>query len=336
MNLADHPLIRAVDAAVGQDVTGIVLGVSGGADSVALLRAVAMLHCSKSQIVVAHLDHQLRRESADDAAWVERLTDSLGLPVCIERQDIAAAADRAGTGLEETARRCRYDFLARVAEDRNCRWVAVAHTADDQAETVLHQLLRGSGLAGLRGMPQQRPLEPSQGRGERILIRPLLNVSRSDVLDFLARLNQQYLIDATNEELAHTRNRIRHELLPLLRQQFNPRVQEALVRLAAQAREAQDLVDELAADLLLSAVSEATPDRVMLNVASLRGARRHLVREALRLLFTRQEWPRRRMGFDAWDRLADLAQTAQAPKSLTLPDGIAARYRRGVLTIERT
>jgi tRNA(Ile)-lysidine synthase len=336
MNITDHPLLRAVDAAVGEHVGDGVLGISGGADSVALMRAVAMLRRGGVRIVVAHLDHQLRAESADDAAWVGRLADSLELPVCIEQQDIAAAASDAGTGLEETARRCRYAFLDRVAAEHNCRWIAVAHTADDQAETVLHQILRGSGLPGLRGMPPQRPLESCGGQGTISLIRPLLNVSRSEVLDFLAGLEQPFLTDATNLDLAHTRNRIRHELLPMLRAQFNPSVQQALGRLAHQAREVQDLVDELAADLLLSAVSGTTPDCVVLKVAPLRRARRHLVREVLRLLFTRQGWPRQRMGFEAWDRLADLAQTAQAPKSLTLPEGIAASYRRGVLTIERT
>src|SRR5690606_3294884 len=146
-----------------------------------------------------------------------------------------------------------------------------------QAETVLHQMLRGTGLAGLRGMPVQRPLEP----GEATLIRPLLNASRSDVLDFLDRLDQPFLRDATNNELDYTRNRIRHALLPLLREQFNPRVQEALSRLSQQARQVQDLVDDLAADLLASAVSDSTADCVVLNVAPLRSARRHLVREAL-------------------------------------------------------
>lgn len=336
MNVADYPLMKAVAAAVGESVSDLVVGVSGGADSVALLRALALRRRGALRIVVAHLDHRLRAGSADDAAWVERLAASLDLPVCIARQDVARAANDLGVGVEEAARNCRYEFLARVAVEQDCGWIAVAHTADDQAETVLHQLLRGTGLPGLRGMPAQRPLEQGARQGNITLIRPLLAVSRSDVVDFLARLDQPYLTDETNDALAYTRNRIRHVLLPLLQEEFNPRVPVALVRLSQQARDVQDLIDELAGELLLSAVCEATPDRVRLDAAPLRSARRHLVREALRLLFMQQNWPRRGMGFDAWDQLAELAQTAQAPKSLTFADGITACYRRGVLTIERS
>jgi tRNA(Ile)-lysidine synthase len=329
MNLADHPLMRAVVLATAERSGTIAVGVSGGADSVALLRALAIARAGGSLLVVAHLDHGLRPGSADDALWVEQFAAALELPSCIERREVARAADEWDLGLEEAARRCRYEFLARLAAEHNCPWIAIAHTADDQAETVLHHLLRGTGLPGLRGMPPERPLE--QGT----LLRPLLRVSRAEVLDFLERLGQPFLTDETNFELAYTRNRIRHSLLPELREQFNPRVETALCRLAQQVRDVQDLVDELAENLLRSALRESAPDRALLDLAPLRNARRHLVREALRELFTQQEWPRGRIGFDAWDELAALAQTAQAPKSLTLPEGITAHYRRGVLTIER-
>lgn len=329
MNLLDHPLSRAVAGTLRERPGDLVVAVSGGADSVALLRAVTLHLPRPGRVVVAHLDHQLRAGSSEDAIWVERLAASLGLPAIVERHDVAAQAGATGVGLEEAARRCRYDFLVRVAAEQNCQWIAMAHTADDQAETVLHHLLRGTGLPGLRGMP------PARALGASTLVRPLLSVARAQVLDFLHRLGQPFLTDETNREVAYTRNRIRHVLLPALREQFNPRVEAALVRLSQQVRDVQELIDELAGELLHSALRESAPERVELDVAPLRTARPHLVREALRMLFVQQGWPRGQIGFDAWVELAELAQTAQVPKSLTLPQGITARYRRSVLTIER-
>ena len=327
MRPVDHPVMRAVRRAKVERAR-IAIGVSGGADSVALLRAAALMRRGTVPVVL-HLDHGLRSESTEDAEWVKRLATTLGLEAVIERRDVRQFGAEQAFGLEEAARRCRYDFLCQVAAERQCKFVAVAHTADDQAETILHHLVRGTGLAGLRGMPASRELNGVT------LIRPLLCVTRADVLDFLGLLEQPFLTDETNADKTFTRNRIRHSLLPMLRDQFNPKVSEALARLGEQAQAACEIVEQHAGHSLAEAIVQREPDVVTLNAAALAGGSVHLVREALRLLFAEQDWPRQQMGFDDWNRLAELAHTAAAPRSISLPGGMRAAVRRGVVTIER-
>jgi tRNA(Ile)-lysidine synthase len=330
MNLDEHPLMRAVTASIARvDRTAPVLvGVSGGADSVALLRALERRRRRDGRrLVAAHMDHVLRERSSDDADWVRQLAESLQAEYIGGREDVCAFAAARRIGIEEAARRCRYAFLARSARQCGASSIAVAHTADDQAETLLHHLLRGTGLPGLRGMPAERDLEGMR------LIRPLLSVSREEVLDFLERCGQPFLRDETNEDPSYTRNRIRHTLLPLLKAEFNPQVVKALCRLSLQAGEAQSVVEELAGELLEASLRECSADEVALETRLLRPAQRLVVRELLRLVFLRQDWPRQQMGFEDWERLAELAQSAQVPKSLSLPGGIEAHYRRGMLRI---
>jgi tRNA(Ile)-lysidine synthase len=309
--------------------TGMLVGVSGGADSVGLLRAIDACRRSLAlEVRVAHLDHALRADSAAAAAWVAGLSGQLGLPVTTQRTDIRRRAAETGRGIEETARAARYEFLECAAMTHRCSHIAVAHTADDQAETILHHVLRGTGLAGLRGMPELRPLSP-----EVTLVRPLLGVARADVLRYLAELGQEYLIDATNDDERLTRNRLRQTLLPLLRMQFNPQVTDSLTRLGKQVADVQGIIERLARQLLESSVIERTHERVVLDCVPLRDADCHLLREALRLLWAKQQWPRRRMGFDHWDRLARLAQTGPSSQSLTLPEGMTARRIRSTIEL---
>src|SRR5262249_19663731 len=144
-------------------------------------------------------------------------------------------------GLEAAARDARYHFLRSTAERLGARYVATGHTADDQVETILHHILRGSGLAGLAGVPRLR--SPSAAV---TLIRPLLTIERTEVEDYLRQLGQDYRCDASNLSTEHTRNRIRHELLPLLADRFNPHVRDALRRLGTLAGEAQEVLSGLA------------------------------------------------------------------------------------------
>src|SRR5438132_8777665 len=220
---------------LGVSADGIVVAVSGGPDRVALLRALASLPTA-GRLIVAQLNHQLRGPESDaDEAFVRALPESLqpGMELRCERIDVAAQARTEGANVEAVARRVRYDWLARVAKECQARWVATGHTADDQAETVLHRLLRGTGLKGLRGIATRRSL------AERVeLIRPLLGVTRAAVMEYLREMGQAYRTDSSNADRGYTRNRIRHELLPLLAQQYNPAIAAVLCRLAEQADEA--------------------------------------------------------------------------------------------------
>jgi tRNA(Ile)-lysidine synthase len=222
----------------------------------------------------------------------------------------------------------RYAFLLRAAREHRCEFVAVAHTADDQAETILHHIVRGTGLAGLRGMPVSRTL------GEGLtLIRPLLRVTRVEVEEYLRGLGQTFRDDPSNVDPRFTRNRIRHELLPLLRSEFNPQIDEVLRTLGTQADQAQAIVERAAAALLDKALADTGPDLARLDCRELAGEPRHLIREVLRLLWRRQGWPDGAMTFEHWDSAASLA-TAAAGEAVTLPAGLRCLRRGNLLVVE--
>jgi tRNA(Ile)-lysidine synthase len=297
----------------------VLVAVSGGADSVALIRGLDELRDElKVGLHAAHLDHQLRGQAArDDAVWVESLCQTLAIPCTIGRADIAGLARQQGQGVEETARDERQRFLEETALARDCKVIALAHTADDQAETILHHILRGTGLAGLCGIPRERTLN-SQIR----LVRPLLEVERNVVLDYLAQLGQGYREDESNRDEAYTRNRLRHQLLPLLAEQYNPHIRESLRRLGRQAAQAQSALEALAAELLERVVDSSIMEKCRLKWQPLAGVPRHLIREVLSQLWRQQNWPRQKMGFEQWEALAEIALNGGAA---TFPGKIDVR-----------
>lgn len=189
----------------------LVVGVSGGADSLALLD---VLHRLKMNLIVAHLNHHLRPEADADANWVEECGRRMGLPCVIGDSQVAEIARDEHLSVEETGRNERYRFLFSVAKDYRAEAVAVAHTADDQVETVLMHLLRGSGMAGLRGMPYRTFLP--QWSADCPLVRPFLAVWRRETEAYCAEFGLSPRIDASNQDTTLYRNRLRHELIPYL------------------------------------------------------------------------------------------------------------------------
>lgn len=306
----------------------LLLAVSGGADSMALLRGVQALAAECEVVpVVAHLDHGLRKESAHDAAWVAAQAAGLGLEAIDARIDVRALAVEQGRGVEETARRARYAFLRVTAEERGISFVATAHTADDVVETVLHHILRGTSLDGLRGIARRRRLSSDVS-----LLRPLLDVRRSEIESFLASLRQSYLTDATNADVSFTRNRLRRDVLPRLRRTVNPQVDEALLRLARQAAETASLVARDALRELKQVLIESSADVIRLDARRLKQQPRALVRAVVAQAWRRQGWPRQAMSFAHWNALATIAMEGGRR---TLPGGTDARRRRGELILQR-
>ena len=318
----------------GLPPAGLVVAVSGGPDSVALARALAELRGPGSQLVLAHLNHQLRGAESDaDEAFVVQMHAELAadreLSVVTHRLDVAAMARAERGNLEAVARRERYRWLADVALRRGLAHVATGHTASDQAETVLHRLLRGTGLDGLRGIASEREFAPGV-----TLLRPLLAVTRDEVLAYLAGLGQAARHDASNDDPRLMRNRIRHELLPLLARDYNPRVAEALCRLADQAAEVSEAEEALAAELLARAERPRAGAEVVLDAEILGRAAGRVVRGLLRQLWRREGWPRGEMGAADYRRVADLA--ADVGGAHDLPGGVRARRRGRVLLIGMT
>jgi tRNA(Ile)-lysidine synthase len=253
----------------------IVVAVSGGADSTALLDALVRLRERKGllgAIIVAHLNHQLRGEESDeDESFVRKLADQLNLPVCAERIAVADHARSEKKNLEATARRLRYDFLRRVAEEREANFVFTAHTLDDQAETVLMRLARGSGAEGLRGV--HRIVVWSE---QLKLARPMLAVTRAEVIEHCEHYKLAFRRDSSNLSTDFTRNRVRHELLPLL-ETFNPRIQESLARASELIADDEDFLQPFADKLLAESREGAR-----LNIKPLQQAHPAIVRRVLR------------------------------------------------------
>lgn len=310
----------------------VVLGVSGGADSVAMLCAMVRLKSTcvgSGKLFVAHLNHGIRAADADaDEAWLASLCGRLGVPLEVGKMDVAAIAANQGDGWEAAARTARYDFLLQTAERLGARFVATAHTVDDQVETVLHRILRGTGIEGLSGMRRTRPLSASVA-----LVRPLLAVQRREVLEYLNAIGQDYRNDATNQDTKWTRNWLRHELLPQLRERCNRKVDIALCRLAAQAREAQELICGVAVGYARDCVS-MSPERVRIDCTKLSGQPRIIVREVCKLAWSEAGWPEQAMGFDQWQQLAALVGGADQ-KVVNLPGNVRALREERFLVLER-
>jgi len=309
--------------------TGVLVALSGGPDSVALFRGLLSLRESAGiRLYVGHVNHRLRKRDSDaDADWVRQVSETHDVP-CDIRTVETIPGSTSGESLEESARRMRYDLLTTAAQEAACSAIAVAHTADDQAETILHHLVRGTGITGLQGMPRTRRLSESVN-----LARPLLDVSRTDVEAWLSSIDQTARTDASNSDTTLTRNRIRHSLLPLLATDFNPQISRVLSTLAIQASELADFVGKNAAELVSDVRLVTTPDSVRIDCEAFRNQPIVLVREALRRIWQDQDWPQQRMGFREWQRLAEIAIEGGA---VSLPERIDARRRGSLLVLTRS
>ena len=277
-----------------------VVAVSGGSDSVALLRVLHQLAPSLGlTLSVAHLDHGVRGDAARaDADFVADLSQKLGLPIDLGHWQ----PSRAGH-FEADARHARYAWLLEIARARAASAVVVGHTRDDQAETILHRIIRGTGLQGLRGIPARRRLADGVA-----LLRPLLNVSRLELRAFLDELGQSFRDDASNTNLDYTRARIRHDLLPRIAGEYNPRAAEALVRLGAQAASALRAHQKPLAELEGRAIASVTEDEIVLACDVLRDCPEFLRVEIIRRAWRRAGWPEAGMSARRWQRLSPFVE----------------------------
>ena len=303
MNLSDCPLLEEP----------ALIGVSGGRDSVALLHLLAT---RGHRLIVCHLDHALRAESREEARFVEKLALGIGCEFVGKRENVATRAKRMKCSIETAAREARYAFFAKVARARGVRRLFLAHHADDQVETFLFNLLRGSGAAGLGAM------RASSMRGDLEVVRPLLGVWREEIDRYVAEQGLAFCEDASNADRRHTRNRVRHEIVPMLTQAFGREVRGALLRSAENLREE---------DAFLSALPEmAMANERELSVSELRALPVAIQRRVL------LAWLRARgigeIGFEEVERVRSLLVRRVA--KVNLPGGRHARRRTGRVFVE--
>ncbi len=328
------------------------VAVSGGADSVALLR---LLHALRERagitLAVLHFDHCLRGAASQaDAQFVADLADSLDLEFIVERQDVQAAATRHKWNLEDAGRRLRYAFFERLAGEKRVTRVAVAHTADDQAETVLARLIRGTGPAGLAA------IYPAVGQ----VVRPLLDYRRQELRAYLRDLGQPWREDATNRDLARLRSRIRERLLPLIETEFSPGIVNHLADLARLTREQEVFWDALTDDRLVRLAS-VSREKATIAVSDLlsplpapagadsapgrkyeRGARPAsqqpfvaLTERLIRKMYAAVRGDLRDLTATQVEQVIRLASRSTSGHHIELPGGISARLDFGQLSFVR-
>lgn len=309
----------------------VAVAVSGGADSVCLLHVLRELSGSMDFVIseVVHVNHRLRGEESEaDAAFVAELAERMGVPL----SEVVAEIDPDGANLEAAARAARREAFFRVMTEDRADRVAVGHTRDDQAETVLFRLLRGTGVAGLAG------ILPVTGEG---LIRPLIEVSRAEVRQWLTGRRIEWREDSSNTDLRFARNRIRHELLPHLEDAWNPQLSGQLARLADLAGEEEAAwrawierrVAELEREeaLVVARKSGGRAEAVEIRVEALAEVPRALARRLVRWIVAElapEDLPDRARfgaGFEHIDRIVDLARSSAGDGGVTLPGLEASR-----------
>lgn len=307
----------------------VLVAVSGGPDSVAL--ALAMMGVRKTYditIGIAHLNHLLRGEASNkDEAFVKTFAHKFNLPFYSEQNNVRAYAKKHRLSIETAGREVRYDFFARLSNHHGYEKVATGHTADDTAELVLMNLLRGAGSKGLSGIPPVR--------GDRI-IRPLIKVSKKQIIDFLAQQNQAYRVDESNTDPTYLRNRIRNQLIPHLQSEYNPEITDALGRMSHIMRQEEDLLNAetkkqynrcrtkpesdvsiVFSNNRLSALHPAILNRVI------RMAVKHLKKDLNRISFTHIK------------DIIDLCFHQPSGKSLDMPGQIRIYKRKGHLILKK-
>ena len=250
----------------------IVVAVSGGADSICLLHLLLRLSASGGfTLHVAHLNHQFRPEADREAQFVARRAALWGLPATIESQPVGALSKAHGFSKQAGARHFRYRFLQETAEHVGARWIATAHTADDQAETFLMRLLRGAGRRGLAGIPPMR---------DGNLLRPMLHLHRPEIVAELRRARIDWVEDPSNSTAVYLRNRIRHDLLPRLEKE-NPKIRTALCRLSQVLRDEDDWMTQETARQM-SRMATCNADQVIFGMTQLESLHPAVQRRALR------------------------------------------------------
>lgn len=315
--ILDHGLIATGDR--------ILVGVSGGPDSTCLLLILAALRRSMAfELEAAHFNHQLRssRAASQEARFVSSLAERSNIPLHLGTGDVRRYARERKRSLEEAARELRYSFLAATASETNCARVAVGHTTSDQAETVLLHLVRGAGLRGLAGM---RPTSewPVPTEHALALIRPLLSLSREDTAQCCDGMGLAPVDDPSNRSSRQTRSRVRHELIPLLRT-FNPRIEEALARLASSASDDVTLLEQLASNALQHSTSAG---EVRIGRERLSALPPSLQRHAVRMAIAQLIGDTRNLAERHVRSVID-ASSGRAGTHLDLPRGIQVRVTR--------
>lgn len=278
-------------------------------------------------LCLAHLNHCLRGAEADrDEAFVRTFAHAHNLDLAVARADVAALAKDQGLSVEEAGREARYDFFARTARDKGCTRIALGHHWDDHVEQVLMNLIRGTGPTGLRGIPPKR---------DPFIIRPLIKVSKSEILGFLKEIGQPHVVDISNDDIVFLRNRVRHSLVPLLETQFNPEIKTGLDRLSRIMAREDDFLETTANDALDVLTAETGDQHLSLSIEGLHTHHPAISSRIIRSALLRVKQDLKRITLGHIEDILEFAQQSEPGKHLDLPGRIRVYREREVLIFKK-
>ena len=306
----------------------VLIAVSGGSDSLGLLYILNSLKKRLNfSIHIAHLDHMLRKDSRKDKIFVEKVAKKLNLPFTTSQINVKALLKKSSQ--EEVARNVRLSFLFKVAREVGVDKIALGHTVDDQAETVLMRILRGSGLQGLGGIFPKRKID------QFVIIRPLIELSRREIQKFLKKRKINYRTDYTNRENKYFRNRIRNKLLPLLEKDFNPNIKQCLANMAQSIAMDYGYLLKLSRKSFHKTVNSINKNRInykLHNFLRLNTASRRMI---LRLGIIAIEGNLRRITYKHINEIEDLIDNRPLGSIVDLPKNLQAIKKDKILVIKR-
>lgn len=308
----------------------VLVALSGGADSVALLRVLyGMKEQYSLDIYVGHMNHQFRGKEADkDAAFCKKLAEDLGLDISYCEIDVPKIADEKGISPEEAGRQERYAFFMKIASKKNINKIATGHNRDDQAETVLMRAIRGSGMTGLGGIS---PLRKMRGF---TIIRPLIEVTRKEINEFIRGARLEFRHDSSNDEVIFTRNKIRHELIPYLEKDFNPNIKEVLANMAENLRLENDFLEKFAKRKFRSMSKKNTSGEIRINIKSLKRQPEAIKKRILRRALEELKGDLRRLTYQHWKETEYLINDRPTNSIVDLPGGIKLSKSKNALVLQ--
>lgn len=331
-NMSKQKLLKAIqDYRMISKGDSLLVGVSGGPDSVALLHLLAELRDKYSlKLYVVHLNHMLRgNESDGDAGYVRRLSKKLKLPVFIGKKDVRKFAKANKLSLEEAARIQRYEFYKQIADKLNIRKIALGHTADDNAETVLMRLLRGAGEQGLIGIYPVRQI------GNLKVIRPLLNIYRREIESFLKGKKIRARTDSSNADNKFLRNKVRLDLIPLLEKKYNQNIKQGLVNMADILKEENEYLEEVTGKFYNEAALEQNDESVHLSIKKIKDFPLAIQRRVLRYWIKKLTGTLRQITYQHLNEIFKLLSGNLTYGQIDLPNGLVIERMRRELVIRR-
>ena len=301
----------------------IIVAVSGGPDSVALLKVLEMLSDEYNlTLIVAHINHGLREESTDEEEFVREIAAGMGFAFECRSFDIRSLIKGTGKCIEEMSRKVRYDFLDDLANKHGAQKIALGHNSNDQTETVLMNFLRGSGPTGLKGMLPFR---------DSLYIRPLLCVTRNEIISFLEFHGLPFVTDSSNTDPAYLRNRIRHSLIPELKARYNPKLEESMTRMAEIMRVEDDYMKSVASKILSEWGTSAIHGEISISIPDLIKYHQAIQRRIVKHLLVRLTTNNQGIGHIHVKAALDLVYSDRPGASVNLPGNIVVRREYNAL-----